>query len=231
MESKGGEDIGATCIPIRDGGPFFVNRILGMPDEERELVERARKGDLDAFNSLVIAYQDTAYNVAFRILGNHYDASDAVQEAFVKAFKGIGNFKGGSFKSWLLRIVTNTCRDVLRAYKRKPTTPLYPPASEKGGIEQERVAFLSSNAENPDNYVERQELAHLIQQAIDLLPFDQKAVIVLSDLEGCDYNEIAEALGIPLGTVKSRLSRARARVRDYLLAHQELLPPRYRLKP
>lgn len=202
-----------------------------MADEERELVERARKGDLEAFNSLVIAYQNTAYNVAFRILGNHPDASDAVQEAFIKAFKGICKFKGGSFKSWLLRIVTNTCKDVLRARRRKPATPLYPLNAKKGEIEQERVSFLSSNGENPENYAERQELARLIQQAIDQLPFDHKAVIVLSDLEGLDYNEIAEALGIPLGTVKSRLSRARARVRDYLLAHQELLPPRYRLKP
>lgn len=202
-----------------------------MADEERELVERARKGDLDAFNSLVIAYQNTAYNIAFRFLGNHPDTSDAIQEAFIKAFKGICKFKGGSFKLWLLRIVTNTCKDVLRARKRKPTTPLYPPNAKKGEIDQERVPFLSSNGENPENYVERQELARLIQQAIDRLPFDHKAVIVLSDLEGLDYNEIAEVLGIPLGTVKSRLSRARARVRDYLLAHQELLPLRYRLKP
>lgn len=196
-----------------------------MLEEEKELIERARRGDLEAFNSLVIAYQNIAYSTAFRILGNHYDASDAVQEALIKAFRGICKFKGGSFKIWLLRIVTNTCRDALRASKRRPATPLYPQ-----GIESDRVALLS-DVDNPENYAERQELARLIQEAIDQLPFDQKAVIVLSDLEGFDYWEISEVLGIPLGTVKSRLSRARAKVRDYLLAHQELLPSRYRLKP
>ncbi|MCS7286384.1 MAG: sigma-70 family RNA polymerase sigma factor [Anaerolineae bacterium] len=196
-----------------------------MLEEEKELIERARRGDLEAFNSLVIAYQNVAYSTAFRILGNHHDASDAVQEALIKAFKGLFKFKGGSFRVWLLRIVTNTCRDLLRASKRRPATPLYPQ-----GIEPDRAALLS-DVDNPENYAERQELARLIQEAIDQLPFDQKAVIILSDLEGFDYWEISEVLGIPLGTVKSRLSRARARVRDYLLAHQELLPLRYRLKP
>ncbi len=196
-----------------------------MVEGERELVERARKGDLEAFNSLVIAYQNIAYNAAFRILGNYHDASDVVQEAFIKAFRGIGKFKGGSFKTWLLRIVTNACKDALRASKRRPTSPLYPRE-----VEPDRVALLTEK-ENPENYAEKQELARLIQQALDSLPFDQKAVIVLSDLEGLNYQEISEVLGIPLGTVKSRLSRARVRVKEYLIAHQELLPPRYRLKP
>ncbi len=193
-----------------------------MLEGERELVERARRGDLEAFNSLVMAYQNMAYNTAFRILGNHHDASDAVQEAFIKAFRGIGKFRGGSFKVWLLRIVTNACRDALRASRRRPAVPLHPQ-----GVEPDRSSPLSGE-ESPENYAERQELARIIQQAIDSLPFDQKAVIVLSDLEGFDYQEISEVLGIPLGTVKSRLSRARARVREYLMAHQELLPPRYR---
>ncbi len=196
-----------------------------MLEGEKELVERARRGDLEAFNSLVMAYQNTAYNIAFRILGNHHDASDAVQEAFIKAFRGIGKFRGGSFRAWLIRIVTNACRDALRASKRRPSVPLC-----SQGVEPERD-YRFSREESPEDYAERQELARLIQEAIDSLPFDQKAVIVLSDLEGFDYQEIAEALGIPLGTVKSRLSRARARVKEYLMAHQELLPVRYRLKP
>ncbi len=196
-----------------------------MIEQEKILVEKARQGDLEAFNSLIIAYQNTAYNTAFRILGNHHDASDAVQEAFIKAFKAMRKFKGGSFKIWLLRIVTNACKDALRASKRKPTVSLHPQ-----GMEPDRASFFVSE-ENPENYAERQELACLVQEAINTLPFDQKAVIVLSDLEGLDYTEISEALGIPVGTVKSRLSRARAKVRDYLLAHEELLPSRYRLKP
>ncbi len=203
-----------------------------MVEQEKTLVERARQGDLEAFNSLIMTYQNTAYNIAFRILGNHHDASDAIQEAFIKAFKAIRKFKGGSFKIWLLRIVTNACKDALRASKRKPTVSLYPSAPFAEGLEGEleRTPFLASE-ENPENYAERQELARLVQKAIDTLPFDQKAVIVLADLEGLDYFEISEALGIPVGTVKSRLSRARAKVRDYLLAHEELLPSRYRLKP
>jgi RNA polymerase sigma-70 factor (ECF subfamily) len=201
-----------------------------MLEQEKNLVEKARQGDLEAFNSLITSYQNTAYNTAFRILGNHYDASDAVQEAFIKAFKAIRKFKGGSFKVWLLRIVTNACKDALRASKRRPTVPLYPSASTQEGLELERTPRLADE-ENPENYAERQELARLVQEAIDALPFDQKAVIVLADLEGLDYFEISETLGIPVGTVKSRLSRARAKVRDYLLTHEELLPSRYRLKP
>ncbi len=193
--------------------------------DEKTLVEEARKGDLDAFNELVIRYQKSAYNVAYRILGDAEAAADAVQDAFLKAFRGIRRFRGGSFKMWIFRIVTNTCYDALRARKRRPTSSL-------NGMEVElnHTHIGDSGAESPEDYAIRQELNHLIQEAINSLPPEQRAVVVLSDIEGFDYREISQALGIPLGTVKSRLSRARARVRDYLLARQELLPPEYRLK-
>lgn len=193
--------------------------------DEKILAERARKGDLDAFNELVIRYQKSAYNVAYRILGDAEAAADAVQDAFLKAFRGIGHFKGGSFKTWIFRIVTNTCYDILRARRRHPTSSL-------NGMEVElnHTPLGNAGAESPEDYAIRRELNRLIQEAINSLPPDQRAVVVLSDIEGFDYREISQTLGIPLGTVKSRLSRARAKVRDYLLARQELLPPRYRLE-
>jgi len=188
-------------------------------------VERARKGDLDAFNELVIRYQKTAYNVAYRILGDAEAAADAVQDAFLKAFKNIRRFRGGSFKSWMFRIVTNTCYDVLRARKRRPSSSL-----DGMEVELNHTPLGDSGVESPEEYAIRQELNRLIQEAINSLPPEQRVIIVLSDIEGFDYREISETLGIPLGTVKSRLSRARAKVRDLLLAQEELLPVRYRLK-
>jgi len=193
--------------------------------DERKLVERARKGDLDAFNELVIRYQKTAYNVAYRILGDAEAAADAVQDAFLKAFKNIRRFRGGSFKSWMFRIVTNTCYDVLRARKRRPSSSL-----DGMEVELNHTPLGDSGVESPEEYAIRQELNRLIQEAINSLPPEQRVIIVLSDIEGFDYREISETLGIPLGTVKSRLSRARAKVRDLLLAQEELLPVRYRLK-
>lgn len=188
-------------------------------------MERARKGDLDAFNELVIRYQKTAYNVAYRILGDAEAAADAVQDAFLKAFKNIRRFRGGSFKSWMFRIVTNTCYDVLRARKRRPSSSL-----DGMEVELNHTPLGDSGVESPEEYAIRQELNRLIQEAINSLPPEQRVIIVLSDIEGFDYREISETLGIPLGTVKSRLSRARAKVRDLLLAQEELLPVRYRLK-
>jgi RNA polymerase sigma-70 factor (ECF subfamily) len=179
---------------------------------------------LPAFNQLILHYQVLAYNVAYRILGDHDSASDATQDGFVKAFKKVGQYRGGSFKAWILRIITNTCYDVLRSRKRRPTTSL-----EREDDDPEHDHRLVDGRERPDALVLRKELAELIYAAIDKLPVDQRTTLILSDIEGMEYQEIAEATGAALGTVKSRLSRARARVRDLLLAHKELLPSQYRL--
>jgi len=193
--------------------------------DEAALVAAAGKGDVRAFNQLVIRYQSIAYNLAYRILGDEDAASDATQDAFVSAFNAIARFRGGSFKAWVLRIVTNACYDQLRARRRRPTSSL----DDLDG-EADHTPYLLDPAERPDELVARRELDTVIQAGIMTLPVDQRSVVVLSDLQGMDYQEIAQVTGLALGTVKSRLSRGRAKLRDYLLDHRELLPAQYRLR-
>jgi len=192
--------------------------------DETQAIEAAQKGDLAAFNRLVMAYQGLAYNVAYRIVGDADAAADACQDAFISAFKGIKKFRGGSFKSWILRIVTNTCYDQLRYKARRPADALDDLAENP-----DYTAKLMNGGERPEDYALRQELSGVLQQGINTLPPDQRAVLVLSDVQGFSYQEIASVTGSSLGTVKSRLSRARSKLRDYLVTRQELLPPEYRL--
>ncbi len=191
--------------------------------DESQLIAAAQQGDLPAFNQLILRYQNLAYNVAYRILGDADLAADATQDAFIKAYKGLKGFRGGAFKPWLLRIVTNTCYDYLRSAKRRPSDSL--DETLEGGDHSPR---LHDPGEGPDHFVERQELNQLIQWAIQQLHEDHRAVVTLVDIQGFSYEETADILGISLGTVKSRLSRARARLRDLLQTRQELLPDRYR---
>lgn len=192
--------------------------------DETQIIKAAQKGSVSAFNQLVMAYQGTAYNVAYRLTGNQDAAADACQDAFLKAYKAINQYQGGSFKSWLMRIVTNTCYDHLRYKSRRPAASL----EEITENPTSGSAKLVSNAERPEERVLRDELSDLIQLGINQLPEDQRIVLVLNDIQGFSYQEIAEVIEQPLGTVKSRLSRARQRLRDFLL-DQELLPAQYRL--
>jgi RNA polymerase sigma-70 factor, ECF subfamily len=194
--------------------------------DETALIAAAQNGDLPSFNQLILHYQGLAYNVAYRVMGDDDLAADATQDAFIKAFQRLDQYRGGSFKAWLLRIVTNTCYDVLRARRRRPTVPL---ESDDEEDDPEYDSRLIDTTERPDAFVMRKELASVIQVAIGQLPPDQRTTLVLADIEGMDYQEIADAMGTALGTVKSRLSRARAKLRDMLLDHQELLPAQYRL--
>jgi RNA polymerase sigma-70 factor (ECF subfamily) len=194
--------------------------------DEQALIAAAQGGSLPAFNQLILHYQGLAYNVAYRLLGDADSAADATQDGFIKAFQKLDQYRGGSFKAWMLRIVTNTCYDTLRARRRRPTSSLDPDDEDS---DTEHDARLQDTAERPDAYVLRQELAAAIQAAIRLLPPDQRTALVLADIEGLDYQEIAEATNSALGTVKSRLSRARAKMRDMLMAQKELLPAQYRL--
>ncbi len=193
--------------------------------DELALIASAQKGDLRAFNQLVLLYQSMAYNVAYRILSDPDAAADATQDAFLSAYKAMKKFRGGSFKAWLLRIVTNACYDQLRVKKRRPTSSL-----DDMPVESEHSQFLRDESESPDEFLERQELGHFLQHGISALPIEQRAVLVLSDVQGLSYQEVAEIMDLSLGTVKSRLSRGRARLRDFLLERGELLPARYRLK-
>jgi RNA polymerase sigma-70 factor (ECF subfamily) len=192
---------------------------------ELDTIDKAKNGDLAAFNRLVMAYQGTAYNVAYRVIGNGEAAADACQDAFIKAYKAIRQYQGGSFKGWLLRIVTNTCYDHIRYKSRRPAASL----DDLTENPNDHSLKLVSDAEPPEEHVLRDELNDIIQVGINQLPEDQRMILVLSDVQGFSYQEIAEIIDQPLGTVKSRLSRGRRRLRDFLLTQQELLPGQYRL--
>lgn len=193
--------------------------------DEQTLIKAAQRGDLNAFNELVLQYQSRVYNVAYRIMGDGDSAADATQEAFISAYRAIGGYRGGSFRSWLMRIVTNACYDELRRRKRRPTSSLEALYVTDAAPSE----ALVNGAEKPEAYAQRQDLNRALHAGLQTLPVEQRTTLVLSDVQGYDYREIAEMTGASLGTVKSRLSRARAKMRDYLLEQGELLPSLYRL--
>lgn len=195
--------------------------------DEAALIAFARKGDLDAFNRLVLAYQDMAFNLAARMLSDDDAAADVTQIAFLSAYRSLDSFRGGSFKSWLLRMVTNASYDELRRRKRRPTVPLEPAGDDEEEIES--PAWLADDGPSPEDEIERSELNMAIQSCLQNLPEDFRAVVVMVDIEGMDYQEVSLAVGKPLGTVKSRLARARLRMRDCLSQFRELLPSVIRL--
>jgi RNA polymerase sigma factor (sigma-70 family) len=188
--------------------------------DEQALIATARAGNPEAFNALVRHYEDIAYNVAYRVLGHPDMAADATQDAFLAAYRALPGFRGGSFKAWLLRIVTNNCYDQLRYRKRRPQTSL------EGMVEDcDYSAVLMDRTESPEEAILRRDLARGLQVGITKLPSDQRVTLVLSDIQGLSYDEIAEVTGVSLGTVKSRLSRARAKMRDYLTGSGEPWAP------
>ena len=195
--------------------------------DELLLIKDAKRGDLDSFNTLVLEYQELVFNTAYRIMGEEESAADATQEAFISAFTHINSFRGGSFRSWLLRTVTNACYDILRTKKRRPTTPLEPLSNEDEEIES--PAWIADPDSSPSEEFEKLELEHAIQHCLENLPMDYRTVIILADIQEMDYMEVATATKNPLGTVKSRLARARLRMRECLQDFWELLPSSFRL--
>lgn len=193
--------------------------------DENELIRSAKQGDVNAFNQLVLVYQDTAYTVAYRIMGEYEAASDATQEAFISAFRKLHQFRGDRFKSWLMRIVTNACYDELRRRQRRPAASL----EDMHEIQLGEASHFHSQHDNPESHAQRHELGAAIQECINALPDDQRVVVVLADVQDYAYQEIVDITGLALGTVKSRLSRARHRLRNCLRAVRELLPVEYRL--
>jgi len=197
--------------------------------DEDELIKSAQKGDLDSFNRLVLAYQDIVFTQAYRMMGESPIAEDATQEAFISAYKNIRSFRGGSFKAWLLRIVTNTCYDEFRRQKRQPTTSLEPFNVETDD-EIENPTWLEDDGESPEEHLQRKEIDQAIQHCLDRLPPEFKSVVILVEIQGLNYNEASQSIGKPVGTVKSRLCRARIRLRECLQGFWELLPARFRLE-
>jgi RNA polymerase sigma-70 factor, ECF subfamily len=183
-------------------------------NEEERLIGNAIRGDLDAFNELVLANQSMAYNHALALLGNPALAEDTTQESFLKAFHALTSFRQGSFRGWLLRIVTNTSYDLLRKTKRHPLQPLF--IENEDGEDMETAAWLVDPNASVQHEVEQNEVSKEVYRMVSELPEGYRSVLLLIDLHELDYAEVAQALQIPLGTVKSRLARARMHMREKL---------------
>ena len=190
---------------------------------EAHLVERAREGELDAFNLLVERYERPLYNLCLRMLSSPEPAEDATQEAFISAYRSLESFRGGSFKAWLFRIGSNACYDEMRRQRSRPSRSLDAPIGE-----DERTIDVPNGDPTPEESAENLELGAVLREAIAGLPPDQRLACILRDVQGLDYEEIAEATNASLGTVKSRINRARSRLRKVLSAKGELLPARLR---
>lgn len=194
-----------------------------QPDEI--LVEQSQQGELESFNQLVLRYQDLVFSVSYRIMGESQSAADVTQDTFIKAYERLNTFRGGNFKAWLTRIATNGCYDELRRTKRRPQTYLEEMIPEDSNDEPP----IPSSDDTPEEVAVQSDLQNAIQQCIGNLKDDQRTVLVLSDVQGMSYQEIADSTDTQIGTVKSRLSRARLAVRNCLQGFSELLPDQYRL--
>jgi len=191
-----------------------------MAVAEEALVARSRDGDRDAFEELVRRYERGIYNLAYRMMGNRDDAADLAQEAFVKAFESLHGFRGrASFQTWLYRIATNACLDELRRRRRFRTRSL-----DRGfeTDEGEVVVEPGDPSPGPEERVQKREIQRAVHRAIGTLSPDHRAVVVLRDIKGLSYGEIAASLRISVGTVKSRLNRARSALKERFLK-EELL--------
>ncbi|MGD0174521.1 MAG: sigma-70 family RNA polymerase sigma factor [Anaerolineales bacterium] len=199
--------------------------------DERILLQDARHGNLEAFNQLVLAHQNHAYSFAYRMLGEEEGAADAAQQAFLSAYRHLNELRGESFRSWLLRIVANACLDELRRRKRRPAVSLDDlAAGEEDDRSDESLSILADPAEGPESAAVRSDLRRSIEDCLSLLPPEQRATVLLVDVHALEYGEAARALRVALGTVKSRVARARAGLRDCLRAKGELPPQARRLE-
>ena len=198
-----------------------AGRTAPLPDEE-ELIGRAAAGDRVAFSRLLEHYQSACYGLAWRLLGDPDQASDAAQDAFVHAYDAIAKYRGGLFRSWLLRITANASYDILRRAQRRPTTTL--PDAEEGEAE-----LPDLSAPDPAAEAGRSELYRHLDAALRRLPEDQRTAVVLCDVYGMDYGEVASATESALGTVKSRIHRGRLRLRELMAEHRELFLNEVRL--
>lgn len=193
---------------------------------EKELVKRAAMGDVPAFEDLVSIYQKKVYNIALNFFKNHDDALEISQEAFIKVFRSIGSFNGkSSFSTWLFRIVTNTCIDEFR--KRNNITVVYIDEEVESEGDKPYKTELRSNFEEPQEAYSRKEMRLIIMEALNKIPVELKTMIILRDINGFNYEEISHILNLPLGTVKSRISRARESLKNILKSYSNLeLSPR-----
>ena len=183
--------------------------------EESRLIQRASGGDAEAFNSLMGMHERRMYAVALRMCGNPEDAQDCLQEAMLRIYRAISGFKAqSSFSTWIYRITMNTCLDELRKRKSRPSTSL-------DGLVEEGWSPTDSG-DSPERHAVRREMRGKLRALIQELPEDMRAAVVLRDIQGYAYDEIADILGANVGTIKSRISRGREKLREKISARPEL---------
>ena len=183
-------------------------------EQEYLIVQQVLEGNTNAFEELVLEYEKKVYNVALRILGNSEDAADMTQEAFIKAFNSLSGFRGDSkFSVWLTRIVSNLCLDFLRSRSRRPTVSLSVEDDEGDDVQLD----IADVSQSPELLLERSLTSESVRRGRTALPEDYREILLLREIQGLSYDEIAEALNIEVGTVKSRIFRGRKKLCDYLI--------------
>lgn len=189
-----------------------------IPLEDLDLVEQSRQGDVAAYGRLVTKYQDRVFNTCMRLCGNRADAEDCTQEAFLKALRAIHSFEGQSqFSTWVFRIAVNVVLSAKRQSRSRPTVSMDSlPRHREAGEAASLAALMASAEQGPEERVDREDTMAEVQRALGSLDVEHRTVIVLRDMESFDYAEIADILGVPKGTVKSRLHRARMALREKL---------------
>jgi RNA polymerase sigma-70 factor (ECF subfamily) len=210
------------ALPVRRTAPISQDdvRPTTAPDDPIQrrdlfLIERARAGHLEAFNDLVEAHQDQLFALVVRMVPDRDQASDVVQEAFFSAYRNLSSFRGGSVRSWLNRIAVNAAMDLQRARKRRPVQP-YPE------LEDDSWQPPAGSETDPERITVEAERTRALEAALAGITSDQRTAIVLFDVEGYDYGEIASMTGVSLGTVKSRIHRGRLALRGLLEDRMEL---------
>jgi len=194
---------------------------------ETTLIEDAQRGDMDSFNELVLKYQDMMYRISLRILNDESSADDATQNAMIQAFRNIKSFRGGSFRSWLARVTVNASYDEMRRWRRQPSLSFEQVNND--GDEIESLPWMMDLSAGPEERYDSVELRDALQHCVKALTPDYRLVVVLVDVEGMSYEEVARVANIPVGTVKSRLARARGQLRKSLQSYRGLLPAAYQM--
>lgn len=196
-----------------------------MSDNEKELVNKARDGDIEAFEFLIHEYQKKVFNIAYRMIGNYDDASELAQEVFIKAYKSIRNFKGdSSFSTWIYKVTTNVCLDEIRKRKNKKVISLDEEIEYKDGEVKRQI---KDERPSPEKILENKQVRKAVEDSINELADDFKTVIVLRDVQGFSYEEISKMIDCPQGTVKSRINRARQSLKQILKGKKELFNEDY----
>lgn len=183
-------------------------------EEESRIVQKVLKGDVNAFETLVLAYEKSVYNITLRMTGNSEDASDMTQEAFIKAYNSLQSFRGDSkFSVWIYRIATNVCLDFLRSRSRKPTVSLS--VEDKDGDEVE--LDVADESQSPEQLLDRQMTRESVRRGLETLTPEYRQILLLREIQGLSYDEISQCLGLEVGTVKSRIFRARKKLCAFLI--------------